>query len=207
MSAERPRACRGGGAPRRRTSSPRARGSATSSNPFAAKRCRTAGVASGGRRWRVQITVAPGAHKRRQCVDRVHHVGVGDVAEHAAHEHEVGRDRARVRRRRCPRRRTAPRCRRGRAATGLSPRVAGRARRARPRTSARRGWSASTPSRSRPSPAHMLTTRIGPGGAASSASRDALLHDREPPRERAVGVVVRAVPLVPVVVPSDRIMA
>ena len=54
-------------------------------------------------------------------------------------------------------------------------------------TSPRRGWSSSTPRRSRPSPAHMLTTRIGPGGAASSASADALLHDREPARERAVG--------------------
>ena len=74
-----------------------------------------AGVASGGRRWRVQITCAPGAHNVGEHVDRVHHVGVGDVAEHAAHEHEIGRHRAAYDARRRPRRRTAPRCRPARA--------------------------------------------------------------------------------------------
>ena len=71
---------------------------------------------------------------------------------------------------------------RGRVRPRPSPRAPGRARRAGRARRPRRGWSSSTPSRSRPSPAHMLTTRIGPGGAASSASPMHCCTMREPPR-------------------------
>ena len=145
------------------------------------------------------------AQRRQRCAP-CSHVVVGDVAEHAADEHEVGRHRAFVRRRRVPASPTSTsiaaarwrvRSRRGRGRA----RRAGRARRP------ARGWSASTPRRSRPSPAHMLITRIGPGGAASSASRMHCLHDRQPARKRAVGLVVRAMPLVPVAAIERRMIA
>ena len=121
--------------------------------------------------------------ERRQRVDRVLDVGVGDVAEHAVGEHHVGGDRARVGRRV------------GRvAADDLDTGRRGRARRATLSASSSTSRAAHVGARADarrarrsgrgPGPRTSLTTRIGPGGHASQRVADVPLHDREPLRER-----------------------
>ena len=107
---------------------------ATSVKPADSNHFRTSGVRSGSRRWRVQITVAPGAESERDGFDRTDDVGVGDVAEHSAQENDLGRNRAlhrptRAKRLRIPpRRRAAPSRVPRRSCGGRAPRGARRRR-------------------------------------------------------------------------------
>src|SRR4051794_717099 len=142
---------------------------ATSSKPTSDNHRRISIVMSGGRRWRVQITVAPGAHNagRNRTVAAMSasvmlpntpHTSTrlagtassygGDIPASPASTSTVGGTWSRA----------------VAASTGSSST-------SRPCTSAPRGWPSSAPARSRASPAHMLITAIGPAGPASRTSR------------------------------------
>ena len=154
---------RRGGGRRRRTGSRRSRRTRPRRSRPRRTSARTSTVRSGCRRCRVQIAVAPGAHRRRQPAHGVLDVGV-EMLPKTPHTSTRSAGTApaytlaRRRVRRTRPRRPAARARRRVAASSESSSTS------RPVTSLPRGWSASTPSRSRPSPAHMLITRIGPGG-------------------------------------------
>ena len=62
---------------------------ASSVKPAAAKSAWMAGVASGGRRWRVQMTWPPGVQNpvMARMVDEMS--SLADVAEHAAHQDQL----------------------------------------------------------------------------------------------------------------------
>ena len=165
---------------------------------------RTDGVRSGGRRWRVQMTMASGAGSggRRSAVRSMSidvDVGVGVVPDHA---HTSTRSAGTAPRYACVMAASAamtatPATPSSRALLCAAATFRGSASTARAETSKPRGWSARTPRRSRHRPAPgCQPDRTGRG--VDHRPPDPALPEAPPGRYGRIGVVVGLVPAVPV---------